>query len=379
MIDESVLDRVCPVPDEQEEMDNIKNELAEEGFVINNFNKGGIFYIIIRIFVKIYVELLTFSRGLINSLFVKHADGDWLEIKAADFGKSLKEAVKTKGYITIYRENYVNALQISKGHMFKTLPDANGRELKYYVLETTIIDSGENVGKVLVEAEEPGIDYNVSSGKIVVSMIHLEGVSSVNNEDGWLYEAGEEVESYESLRERTIGAWAELAERTTEDKLRNVVLGVSGVLGVQIDAQHPRGQGTTDIIITSTTGEAPQELLNRAEKATEYLKGNYDDFLFKSSTIVNQDITLILYIAKDADTEGVQSTAENLINGMMQLNRREEMNCLYLDDIRYILKDSIASYKRVEFVTPSADIELDNNSVLMLNTLNVTVTNIGGA
>lgn len=379
MIDEEILDKVCPIPDEDETMEEIKGKLGEEGFIINNFNKGGIFYIIIRIFVLIYIDIKRLARSIINNLFIKHAEGDWLEIKVADVGKKRKEAIKTRGYVTLYRDDYQNALQITKGHMFKTLPDVNGKELKFYVLDTTVIGAGEKSGKVLVEAESPGTGYNVSTGKITVSMIHLDGVVSVSNEEGWLYEEGADIEDQEDLRTRAEDAWSELAERTTEEKLINVSKKVSGVLGVRVDAQHPRGQGTTDIIITSTSGEATQELLKKVENATAYLKGNYDDFLYKSSTIVNVDIKLTLYIAKDASTDGVQQTAEKTIEKFMQLSSREELNCLYMDDIRYALKSDIETYKRAEISSPDGDIELDKGKVIMLGGIEVIVKNVGGA
>lgn len=379
MIDEEILDKVCPIPDEDETMEEIKGKLGEEGFIINNFNKGGIFYIIIRIFVLIYIDIKRLARSIINNLFIKHAEGDWLEIKVADVGKKRKEAIKTRGYVTLYRDDYQNALQITKGHMFKTLPDVNGKELKFYVLDTTVIGAGEKSGKVLVEAESPGTGYNVSTGKITVSMIHLDGVVSVSNEEGWLYEEGADIEDLEDLRTRAEDAWSELAERTTEEKLINVSKKVSGVLDVRVDAQHPRGQGTTNIIITSTSGEATQELLKKVENATAYLKGNYDDFLYKSSTIVNVDIKLTLYIAKDASTDGVQQTAEKTIEKFMQLSSREELNCLYMDDIRYALKSDIEIYKRAEISSPDGDIELDKGKVIMLGGIEVIVKNVGGA
>lgn len=379
MIDEEILDKVCPIPDEDETMEEIKGKLGEEGFIINNFNKGGIFYIIIRIFVLIYIDIKRLARSIINNLFIKHAEGDWLEIKVADVGKKRKEAIKTRGYVTLYRDDYQNALQITKGHMFKTLPDVNGKELKFYVLDTTVIGAGEKSGKVLVEAESPGTGYNVSTGKITVSMIHLDGVVSVSNEEGWLYEEGADIEDLEDLRTRAEDAWSELAERTTEEKLINVSKKVSGVLDVRVDAQHPRGQGTTDIIITSTSGEATQELLKKVENATAYLKGNYDDFLYKSSTIVNVDIKLTLYIAKDASTDGVQQTAEKTIEKFMQLSSREELNCLYMDDIRYALKSDIETYKRAEISSPDGDIELNKGKVIMLGGIEVIVKNVGGA
>lgn len=379
MIDEEILDKVCPIPDEDETMEEIKGKLGEEGFIINNFNKGGIFYIIIRIFVLIYIDIKRLARSIINNLFIKHAEGDWLEIKVADVGKKRKESIKTRGYVTLYRDDYQNALQITKGHMFKTLPDVNGKELKFYVLDTTVIGAGEKSGKVLVEAESPGTGYNVSTGKITVSMIHLDGVVSVSNEEGWLYEEGADIEDLEDLRTRAEDAWSELAERTTEEKLINVSKKVSGVLDVRVDAQHPRGQGTTDIIITSTSGEATQELLKKVENETAYLKGNYDDFLYKSSTIVNVDIKLTLYIAKDASTDGVQQTAEKTIEKFMQLSSREELNCLYMDDIRYALKSDIETYKRAEISSPDGDIELDKGKVIMLGGIEVIVKNVGGA
>lgn len=379
MIDEKILDKVCPIPDEEETMKEIKEKLDEEGFIINNFNKGGIFYIIIRIFVLIYIDIKSLARSIVNNLFIKHAQGEWLEIKAADVGKKRKEAVKTKGYVTLYRDDYQNALQITKGHMFKTLPDVNGKELKFYVLDTTVIGAGEQSGKVLVEAESPGTEYNVSTGKIAVSMIYLEGVVSVSNEEGWLYEEGADIEKLEDLRIRAEDAWSELAERTIEEKLINVSKKVSGVLNVRVDAQHPRGQGTTDIIITSTSGKATDELLKKVEAATAYLKGNYDDFLYKSATIVNVNIELTLYIAKDASTDGIQQTAEKIIEKFMQLSSREELNCLYMDDIRYALKSDIETYKRVEISAPDGDLELDKEKVIMLGDIEVTVKNVGGS
>ncbi|MCI9419416.1 MAG: hypothetical protein HFG32_05315 [Eubacterium sp.] len=379
MISEEILDKVCPVPDEDEEMERIRNELEDEGFIINNFNKGGIFYLIIRIFVTIYIEIKTLARTVINNLFIKHADEDWLEIKAPDFGKARKEAVKAQGYITVYRNEYQNALQITKGHMFKTLPDVNGKELKYYVLETTVIGAGEESGRVLVEAEESGTSYNLPSGKITISMIHLDGVEAVSNEEGWLHLEGSDIEDIEDFRERIGESWSELAELTTEDKLKNVARKVSGVLNVEVDAQHPRGQGTTDIIITGTGGEATKELLQRVEAATSYLKGNYDDFLYKSSTVIRQDVTLAIYISKEASVEGVKATAEHIIEDVLQLGKREELNCLYMDDVRYALKKGIADCKRVEFSKPVADIEEEKDVVVMLGSLEVEVLNVGGA
>lgn len=376
MLEEGIVKNIIPIPDEEEEMEKIQRELEAEGFPVTSFKKGGIFYHIIRIFLKIYIEVKKLSRDILNSCFIRHAEGDWLKIKAADFSKYQKEAKRTKGYITIYRDEYANALLITKGHCFKTEPDAGGNELKFYCCENTIIDAGEKTGKVLVEAEKAGAFYNIKPGRINVSMIHLEGVSSVENEEDWIFEEGAEEEDLEELRDRCMSSWAELATRTIEEKLRNRARSVPGVLGVRIDARHPRGQGTVDVIVTGTAGEASPELLRKVNEAIEPLKGNYEDYLVKSSTVVRQDFELVIYLAADMATDGVDQKAEELVDDLMNL-RRDELNILYRDSIIKKLSTNIDNYKKTDIIQPAEDIILGEDKVILAGDINVAVRNVG--
>ena len=128
MIDDSILDEIIPIPDADEKMSELKQKLSEDGFLITKWD-GGVFYWLTRICVQIHIELLYLARTILNNMFIRHAGGKWLELKAADFSKSLKPATKTQGYVTITRSSYSEALTITKGHMFKTAPDFNGDEL----------------------------------------------------------------------------------------------------------------------------------------------------------------------------------------------------------------------------------------------------------
>ena len=375
MIDESIMEKIIPIPDEDEEMEKVQGELEDGGFPITNFKKGGIFYHLCRMLVTIYIELKELARVIVNSCFIRHAEGDWLKIKAADYSKQQKEAKAAKGYVTIYRNEYNNALQVTKGHCFKTEPDAGGKELKFYCCENTVIDAGEPVGRVLVEAEAPGTYCNIAPGRITISMIHLDGMDYVTNEEDWLFEEGAEEEDLEDLRDRCMSSWAELATRTIEEKLRNAAKSVPGVLDARIDAQHPRGQGTVDVIVTGAAGEASPELIRKVGDAIEPLKGNYEDYLVKSSEVVRQAFELVVYLAEDAATEGVDAQAEKLIEEMMALTRGE-MNTLYRDSIIQALSTKIDNYRKTDILQPSEDMVLEQDKVIMAGDITVAVRNV---
>ncbi len=378
MMDEELLDKIIPLPDEEEEMEKLREELEEEGFAVSNFSKGGIFYHLARLLVMLYIELKEFARELLNSCFIQHASGDWLDIKAADFSKQRKAATPVRGYVTVYRSEYSNALQITKGHCFKTKADVAGIELKYYVLENTVISAGEESGKVLVEAEETGAYYNISPGRITETMIHLEGVDHVANEEGWIYEEGADEEEDEAFRARILSSWSELSSITIEEKLKNAVMGVNGALNVKIDTQHPRGQGTVDVIITGTAGEASEKLIKHVEAAILPLKGQYEDYLVKSAEIVPLDFDLIIYLAEDAVTDGVQQQAQNVIQDLMKLTGADtEMNTLYHDSIIFALSSKIKDYRKTDILQPAEDVVLEKEKVLTAGEIHIKVRKIG--
>lgn len=110
--------------------------------------------------------------------------------------------------------------------------------------------------------------------------------------------------------------------------------------------------------MTSSAGEATETLLRKVEQAIEYLKGNYDDFLCRSATIVRQDIDLTIYLSKDVSTSGVKEQAEYIIENTLKLTDREDMNCLYLDSIRVALAGGISDYRKSVISKPNNDIEL---------------------
>ena len=164
MIDKEILDAVLPLPTLDELKEQKVEELKDEGFVISNFHSGGVFYTMLMIVLRIKVEVIELLRVVLNNMFVSHAGGAWLDLKMADYSK---KAQKTQGFVTVSRTDMTGeAVKIPKGHVFKSILDINGEELRFFVLEAATLQKGASSVDVLVEAETEGSRYNVPGGHL---------------------------------------------------------------------------------------------------------------------------------------------------------------------------------------------------------------------
>lgn len=372
MIDTSVLDEILPLPDIDTLKEEKISELEDEGFTVTNFTSGGIFYTLLMIILQIRIEIIKLLRSVLNNMFVTHASLPWLKLKAADYSKKQKAAVKTQGNVTVTRGTTSEAVTIAKGHVFKTIKDINGNELRYFVTAETILQKDEASVLVPVEAELEGADYNVSAGMITRSLTYLDGGCTVANASGWITQAGSNMEDVESLRSRTLGAWDSLASGTTATKYKNACLNVEGVLYANINDQHPRGQGTVDIIITSTAGAASDSLIASCNSAISDIKGTYDDVSIKSATVVNQDISITITLSGTASDEGISESTTAAISEIMAISSDRELNTLYHSDIITAVKNATKA-KNVKVTTPTSDVILDIDKVVLLGTVTVSI------
>lgn len=370
---DELLNKLIPVPDEDELENEIKNELISEGFKITNFRSGGIFRTIIRIFIKIYVELLKLSRTILKNSTIGNSEGPWVDLRSADFSKLRKAAQRTRGQLTLSRAAAGAQITVPKGYVFKTEPDSSGRELRYVNIETKIMLGSETSINITIEAESPGAEYNVPSGQIVKSLIHIEGIETISNAEDWIISEGSDEETDESLKQRTKNSWAELSGTPIRDKYKNTAESIAGVLVAEVDDQHPRGQGTVDISIISPTGTASQALIDKVTEACEAIKGPYDNLLIKSAEAVVTDITVNLIISTVASDEGLIEKAISIISNLFISKRLDTPNELYISDLIYVLKKELSILKNVQVLSPAADVVLSKGQIVTPGTVIVTV------
>jgi uncharacterized phage protein gp47/JayE len=373
-MDEKTLNEIIPVPDIDDLEKDIENQLIDEGFKITNFQNGGIFKTIIMIFLQIRIELIKLIRWIIPTMYLNSSTGKWLDFKAADYTKARKVATKAKGNITLKRNKLNGTLIIPKGYIFKTNLDLNKKEYRFISLENTYMQDYEKEIKVLVEAEKPGKEYNISPGSIVKSLQHIEGIDELINEEGWLLQEGTDEEDDEAFRERCINSWDELAALPTGPKYKSVARNVTGVVNVIVDDMHPRGQGTIDIIITGTAGNPTQALIDEVKKAVDLIKGPYDDILIYGPQIVKQDIDVSIYIPKFVAEASIKAKTNETIKELFKF-KNTNINKLYKAKLSHDLMN-IENVENIKINTPADDIILDNKKLLQLGNLNISIVRV---
>ena len=374
MIDKAILDAVLPLPELEERRDEVVTELKEEGFVVTNFHSGGIFYTLLMIVLRIEREFKTFLRVFLNNAFVTHASGAWLDLKAGDYSKKRKRAQKVQGFVTVSRTNpEEDAVKIEKGHVFKTKKDINGEELRFFAIESKVLQKGGRAVDVLVEAEMEGSHYNVPEGQITRSLTFLNGVDTITNGADWITREGSDTEDDDGLKTRSLRSWSELAARPIEDTFINAAEGVAGVLFAQADCQHPRGQGTVDVIITGTAGEATEGLLGEVRKAVDKIAGPYDNILVRSSVTVPQDIEVTVTTTDVSSDEEVKGKVASVLTELLAVRKGRKFYELTRSDINHEIRDGYTAATNVEITAPSQDVKLDKDKVIILGAVTVTV------
>lgn len=377
MIDDKILDQVIPVPDLTELEDQRIQELSDAGFTITNFHSGGVFHTLLMIVLRIQIELLELCRTVLNQMFVSHASGAWLDLKMSDYSKTRKLAQKTQGVVTVSRTGMDGeAVKIPKGHIFKSIKDINGDELRFVALQETTLQKGASSVDVPVEAETEGARYNVPAAQITRTLTYL-GDVTISNSASWITREGSDTEDDESARERTLRSWSELALVPLRDTYINVCSAIAGVLYVTVKDQHPRGQGTVDIIITSEAGTATEDLLQQCREVCEEIREPDTDVLVKSAEIVAQDVAVTVTVSSALSQDGLAERVQASVTDLLKLrNRGDSLNELTHADIIHKIKSDVSTVRNVTVTTPAADVTLAEEKVIMAGKITVTVKGV---
>lgn len=372
MIDRAILDKVLPELDLEDLRDEAVEELKENGFIITNFQPGGVFYTLLMTVLKIRAEIRRLARSVLDSMFVSHASGAWLDLKAADYSKKRRAAQKTRGRLTVTRaEGAAGLLRVEQGSVFRTAPDVNGEELRFFAVRAAEASAEKEALTVEVEAEKPGSRYNVPAGQITRPLVWIAGAAGVTNGQDWIIREGSDEEDDESLRARCLRSWSELAARAVEDTFVNAAESVPGVLSARADCDHPRGQGTVDVVVAGAAGEASEDLLEAVRQAVDRIAGPCDDVLVRSAKALPVNVTLTVTAPVGGLTdEDIRAQITAALAARFGLWGLREIR---LSDVNFAVRSGCPSLTNAAISEPAADKEAGKEQVLTLGAVSVTV------
>lgn len=249
-------------------VEDVQEEYAAKGWLPRrlNLNKG-----VVRGLLEIFCWGLYQLYQLLAAVFEQAApktatDEAWMEWHAEQVEAPRKQATKAFGLVRFARVSTSGNVPIPKGKIIRTETDGAGQVYRYVTTQDAVIQNGMNEVAVPVEAEEYGAASNASAGQITEMVTAISGVDAVSNSADWLTSEGADIETLEKLRERYILRWMG-NNGMTKYAYASWALSVTGTVAVKVLDQHPRGQGTVDVIVKGAAGIPTDALMENVRQA----------------------------------------------------------------------------------------------------------------
>ena len=207
---------------------------------------------------EIYSNLVN-AQWLKRQMFVSTADGEYLDMHAAQRGLERRNATGSEGYVTFsVNEALEEDISIPKGTVVATFASL----LRFRTTHDAVLAAGGLSVDVKAESVGQGREYNVIKNQISVMVTAPAGIDEVINSEA--FSGGCDVESDQSLRERiekTIKFPQNGANCAYYETKAQSVSGVSSAGAVP----RARGAGTVDVYIAAQGSVVSDDVLNEVQ------------------------------------------------------------------------------------------------------------------
>ena len=357
----------------------VQDEYASKGWLPRrlNLNKG-----VVRGIIEIYAwgswQLYNFLSVIHKEAIPSESSGEWLDLHASQVDLKRKPATKAKGNVLFYRaENLrLGNIRIPQGRILRTPPDGDGNVYRFVTDQLAVLPEGANFVAVPVTAEEYGQGSNATVGQICELVTPVEGIGAVGNAADWLTDEGADEEGDVSLRQRYQLAWKSQAG-VTRAAYEKAAYSVPGVLYVYVADQHPRGEGTVDVVVQGAAGMPTANLMAKVREALDDAIVINHDLEVKAPRPVNINVQGVIEVLS-GHTKKILLDAENAVRKMFSSTEPDELPRFSLGND--VIRDRLAAgfinhafVKRVRWSSPAGDITIEPDQLPVLNKLEFSI------
>ncbi|GGL15966.1 baseplate J/gp47 family protein [Deinococcus radiotolerans] len=242
--------------------------------------------------------------------YLSTAHGAWLDaLVESQYGLS-RQASTFARFLVRFSAPVTTGLQVPAGMIVGT-----GTGLRYTTREAVTLEPGASAD-VLAVADSPGAAYNVPAGTITVLHTPLPGLS-VTNPPGSLLSGGADTETDDALRVRASGRWAELGGGATRRAYEFWALtSHPSVDRVLVLDEHPRGQGTVDVVLWGEGGLG-SSVVTAADEYIQARRPVTADVQVYSAHEINTPVPLDVY-APGADPVSVTAQIQQALAALQR-------------------------------------------------------------
>lgn len=354
----------------------VQDEYAAKGWLPArlNLNKG-----IARGFIELFAwglwQLYNFLDRIHRQAIPRESTGDWLDVHAAQVDETRKPATKTRGNVLFLRGDVSGNVRIPAGRIVRTKPDGTGTVYRYVTEALAVLPDGADSVAVSVVAEEYGQSSNAAPGQICELVTPVEGVRGVTNGADWLTDEGADEESDASLQRRYELAWKAKAG-VTRAAYEAAALSVPGVVDVYVADQHPRGEGTVDVVVQGSAGIPTAKLLEAVKAALDNAIVINHDVKAKAPAPVSVSVRAVLELLS-GDADGIKAQAENWVKAMFSYGDDSDIPRFSIG--KDVVRDRLASgivgisgVKRIRWESPQEDVEIPADGLAVLIDLSLS-------
>lgn len=367
-------------------IEDVQDEYQAKGWLPNrlNLNKG-IVRGLLEVFCFGLYQLYQLLEQVLRQSFPKQAtDDDWVDLHADQVEVVRKPSTKAQGVVTFSRTGTDGNVRIKAGTVVRTPPDGEGNRHRYATTREAVLPAGATSVSVPVESEKYGAAANATAGQIVELATPVQGVEAVTNAADWLTQEGADAETSPKLSERYTLAW-QGSDGTNRSAYRKWALAVPGVVAVEVLDQHPRGQGTVDVVVKGADGVPTDSLLTNVRYALEDNTPINDDWQVKSPVPIGVELVAELELYAGVDPATAMATAESrlramftdpsVVSGVSPLQIGKDLT---LDRVTALVM-AVAGVKRVNWTAPAADVAVASDGLAVLQNLTLTSVTAGEA